>query len=51
MTPTNQIPLALRRSSNVADVVERWVPCARIRRDMFGFADIIAVRAANLGRR
>ena len=33
----------LRRRGAIADVVERWMPGARRRRDLFGFADIIAI--------
>jgi hypothetical protein len=33
----------LRRLGFVADVVERWLPHAGVRRDLFGFADVLAV--------
>jgi hypothetical protein len=33
----------LRRLGFLADVVERWLPRVNRRRDLFGFADIIAV--------
>ena len=30
-------------------IVERWIPGANIRRDMFGFADLVAIRADQHG--
>jgi hypothetical protein len=42
MSPTARTLAFLRRSGFLADVVERWVPHAEIRRDLFGFADILA---------
>jgi hypothetical protein len=37
----------LRRLGPVADVVERWLPHACVRRDLFGFADVAAVHASD----
>ncbi len=34
----------LRQEGYTAEVVERWIAQAKIRRDLFGFADIIAYR-------
>jgi hypothetical protein len=33
----------LRRLGYLAAVVERWIPGANVRRDLFGFADVLAV--------
>ncbi|HLW66633.1 MAG TPA: hypothetical protein VKS79_15065 [Gemmataceae bacterium] len=49
MSPTGRTLVALRRSGYLADVVERWVPHANLRQDLFGFADIIAIRAGEPG--
>jgi hypothetical protein len=43
MTPTARTLTYLRRLGFIADVCERWLPHAGVRRDLFGFADIIAV--------
>lgn len=53
MTPTQRTLRWLRDQSYAAEVVERWIPRARrgeaesrsgVRRDLFGFADIVALR-------
>jgi hypothetical protein len=49
MTPTARTLTALRRSGYVAEVVERWIPGANIRKDLFGIGDVIAVRAGDPG--
>src|SRR5208282_1305404 len=46
MTPTARSLALLRRSGYVADVVERWIPGANVRRDLFGCIDVLAVRPA-----
>lgn len=43
MTPTQLSLRYLRAQGYLADVVERWIPGANIRRDLFGIADICAV--------
>src|SRR5262245_13988782 len=45
MTPTARSLALLRRSGFTADVVERWlrIPGKNVRRDLFGFADLLAV--------
>jgi hypothetical protein len=43
MSPTARTLLHLRKCGYVADVVERWIAQAGIRKDFLGFADIIAV--------
>lgn len=43
MTPTQRALRDLRGQGYLAAVVERWIPGARIRRDLFGIADIVAL--------
>jgi len=43
MSPTQRSLKLLRDAGWTAEVVERWNPHARIRQDLFGFADIIAM--------
>lgn len=42
MTPTQRSLKKLRDEGFECDVVEKWIPFARIRKDLFGFADILA---------
>ncbi len=32
----------------MAEVVEKWIPGANIRRDLFGFGDVLAIREAEV---
>jgi hypothetical protein len=43
LTPTARSLTLLRRRGYLADVVERWIPRANIRRDLFGCIDLAAV--------
>jgi hypothetical protein len=43
MTPTVRSLAYLRREGFLAAVVESWIPHANLRRDLFGFADVLAV--------
>jgi hypothetical protein len=43
MSPTARSLDYLRQRGYIVDVVERWIPHANIRKDLFGFADILAV--------
>jgi hypothetical protein len=45
MTPTARSIRLLRSEGWLADVVERWIPKANIRRDLFGFGDLLAVHS------
>jgi hypothetical protein len=45
MSPTARSLHCLRRLGFTVDVVERWLPHACVRRDLFGFADVLAVHA------
>jgi carbonic anhydrase len=44
LTPTQLSLRWLRGNGYVAEVVERWNPHARVRNDLFGFIDIVALR-------
>ncbi|MFN7610654.1 MAG: hypothetical protein ACK5QX_06915 [bacterium] len=43
-SPTQRSLAYLRDEGYVAAVVERWNPHARIRQDLFGFVDLLAIR-------
>jgi hypothetical protein len=43
VTPTARTLELLRRSGYLVAVVESWVPRVNARRDLFGFADVLAV--------
>lgn len=43
-SPTTRTLKALREAGYLAEVVERWNPHAKIRQDLYGFIDILAVR-------
>jgi hypothetical protein len=49
MTPTARSLKLLRNTGHIADVVERWIAQAQRRRDLFGFADLVAVHRAVRG--
>jgi hypothetical protein len=44
MTPTARTLQQLRKEGYVCQVVEKWNPYARIRQDLFGFIDIVAIK-------
>ena len=44
MSPTERSLARLRLSAFKAQVVERWNPHARVRVDLFGIIDIVAIR-------
>lgn len=46
MSPTTRSLNLLRREGWTVGVTERWNPHARIRQDLFGFADLLAFRGA-----
>lgn len=48
MSPTQRTLQRLRDAGYLAEVVERWNPHARIRQDLFGFADVIGLRAGEV---
>ena len=43
MTPTARSLAELRRLGWTGEVVEKWIPQAKIRRDLFGIFDIVAI--------
>lgn len=43
-SPTSRSLDLLRKQGYLADVVERWIPGANIRKDLFGFIDIVAIK-------
>ena len=45
-SPTENSLAYLRADGWTAEVVERWIPGANIRKDLFGFIDIVAVRGS-----
>jgi len=44
MSPTQRALAELKRDGWLAGVVEHWNPHARIRQDLFGIIDVLAVR-------
>jgi hypothetical protein len=46
-SPTARTLAKLRRDGYSADVVERWIGPAGIRRDLFGVIDVVAVKAGS----
>lgn len=43
-SPTQRSLAFLREEGYVVAIVERWNPHARIRQDLFGFIDLLAIR-------
>ena len=43
MTPTERTLAALKAKGCICGICERWIPRARIRKDLFGIIDIIAL--------
>ena len=43
-SPTSRTLKRLRDDGYLADVVEKWIPGANIRRDLYGFIDVLAVK-------
>ena len=43
MTPTQRSLKHLREQGCTVDVVERWLPFAKVRKDLFGCLDILAI--------
>ena len=49
MTSPTQLTLkALRDEGWHAEICERWIPGANIRKDLWGFADILCLRAGSV---
>jgi len=45
-SPTQRTLKLLREEGYLAEVVERWIPGANIRKDLFGWVDILAIKGA-----
>jgi hypothetical protein len=50
MTPTQRSMAYLKKEGYRVAVVERWNPHARIRQDLFGVIDLLAIRLAEAGK-
>lgn len=48
-SPTRRTLVRLRSLGWTADVTERWIPKAKKRKDLFGFIDVVAIRADKAG--
>ena len=48
MTPTQRSLARLRADGYLAEVVERWNPHAKVRHDLFGLVDVLALRAGQV---
>jgi hypothetical protein len=44
ISPTQLTLRKLREDGYLAEVVERWVPMARIRKDLWGWCDVVGVK-------
>ena len=44
MTPAARSKRALEAAGYLVETVEKWNPFARIRQDLWGFADLLAIR-------
>lgn len=47
-TPTQRSLARLREAGYTVAIVERWNPHAKIRQDLFGFADLLAIRTGEI---
>jgi hypothetical protein len=47
-SPTSRSLEYMREQGYVSEVVERWIPGANIRRDLWGFADLICLRGKEI---
>jgi hypothetical protein len=43
-SPTKRTLAEMRKRGYVADVTERWIPMARVRKDLYGFIDVLCIR-------
>jgi hypothetical protein len=48
-SPTSRSLALLRKCGHHADVTERWLPYANVRKDLFGCIDLVAVRLGEPG--
>ena len=47
-SPTQRSLKALREFGWMADVTERWIPGANVRKDLYGFIDILCIRKSEI---
>ena len=47
-SPTQRTLALLRKGGWTAEVVEKWIPGANIRKDLFGFIDVVAIRGKEI---
>ena len=47
-SPTQRTLALLRKEGWTAEVTEKWIPGATIRRDLFGFIDVLAIRGKEI---
>lgn len=43
-SPTTRSLAEMRKRGYKADVTERWIPGANVRRDLYGFIDVLCIR-------
>lgn len=48
-SPTQRSLAEMRKRGYLADVVERWIPGARVRKDFAGFIDILCIHTEREG--
>jgi hypothetical protein len=48
-TPTSRTLKEMRNRGYIADVVERWIPQTKKRKDLFGFIDVLCVHPEREG--
>lgn len=44
-SPTQRTLARLRADGWLAEVVERWIPGANVRKDLWGFVDVVAIKS------
>lgn len=44
MSPTQRTLKHLRAAGYLAEVVEKWIPVVKQRKDLYGFIDVLAIR-------
>lgn len=47
-SPTQRSLAEMRKRGYLADVVEKWIPGARIRRDLYGFIDLLCIKEGEI---
>jgi len=47
-SPTSRTLKRLRKEGYLADVTEKWIPGANIRKDLFGFIDVLCIKGTEI---